>query len=214
MKQKLSIVFTALIATVLLILVPTNLSNVDAASQDVSYKIVEAGKDSVSIADGYFVKPAKYTEENGKNYVELTLREAQYIKALSGPYGAVQVLSDDGSKRVVKMQVGDLSKPVALDMHIVVPEEIAGMVYDNQHKARAIFDASGIKSGGSSESTVGSGVDKEENPRTSDQTPLALYSVLILGSGAVLFFIWKRRATSNWFLIHKGVLIEWKIIHG
>lgn len=198
MKQKLSIVFTAVITAVLLIFVPTSFSNVDAASQNVSYKIVEAGKDSVSIADGYFVKPAKYTEENGKKYVELTLREAQYIKALSGPYGAVQVLSDDGSKRVVKMQVGDLSKPVELDMHIVVPEEIAGMPYDNQHKARAIFD--GVPNGNqedSSESTATSGDDKEENPRTSDQTPLALYSVLILGSGAVLFVMWKRRPISN-----------------
>lgn len=197
MKQKLLSVFTALFAVGLFIFVPTNAAIVSAESQDISYKIVEAGSDNVSIADGYFVKPAKFTVENGKNYVQMTLRDAQYVKALSGPYGAVQVISDDGSKRVVKMQVGDITKPVALEMHVVVPKDVAGMDYDHKHKARAIFDASGIKGGAPAASTDSTGEGNVDNPKTSDNTPLTLYSVLMVGSAAMLFVIWKRRPASN-----------------
>lgn len=206
MKQKFLLSMMAIIALILLIFIPTNYAEVSADSQEIPYKIVEAGSDSVSIADGYFVKPAKYTVENGKSYVQMTLRDAQYVKSLSGPYGAVQVISDDGNKRVVKMQVGDLSQPVTLKMHVVVPEEVAGMEYDHNHTARAIFDASGIKdSTSSSQSTADNKkVDDKtiddktvDNPKTSDNTPLALYSVLMLGSAALLLVMWKRRPSGN-----------------
>lgn len=212
MKQKRSLILATIVAAILVIFIPTNLTNVSAASQEIPYKIVEAGGDGVSIADGYFVKPAKYTVENGKKYVQVTLRDAGYVKSLSGPHGAVQVISDNGDKRVIKMQVDDLSKPVNLEMHVVVPKEVAGMDYDQKHKARAIFDASGIKDdkvaaqstdGDDKDKTTVQSIDgdnkdnKVDNPQTSDTTPLTLYSVLAVGSAAILFVIWKRRPARN-----------------
>lgn len=201
MKKKLLSTLTAILAAVLVAIVPSYSTFVSAQTQDVPYKIVEAGNDNVSIADGYFVKPAKYTVENGKNYVQFSLRDAQYVKSLSGPYGAVQVLSEDDHSRVVKMQVDDLSKPVTLEMHIVVPEEVAGMKYDHQHKARAIFDTSAIKNTGQTSETTDSSKTNDEkqvdNPKTSDNTPLIMYSMLMLGAVAVLIIIWKRRPANN-----------------
>lgn len=200
MKKRLSIALTAIIAAIFLVIIPTNSAFAIAdGTYNVSYKVVEAGNNNVSIADGYFSKPAKLTVENGKNYVQMTLTDSDYIKSLSGPYGNVTVVSEGNNTRVVKMQVGDLSQPVTMNMHIVVPEEIAGMKYDHHHTARAIFDVNGLGSASSNakeasgESTSG---DTVENPPTGDQTSIALYITLLLASVA-LFTVYRLRFARN-----------------
>lgn len=200
MKKKLLMALTSIVAVIFLVAIPTNSAYAIAdGTYTVSYKVVEAGNNNVSIADGYFSKPAKLTVENGKNFVEMTLTDSDYIKSLSGPYGAVTVLSEGNNTRVVKMQVGDLSQPVMMNMHVVVPEEIAGMEYDNHHKARAVFDVSGLGSASSNEGTTSSGGasgEVVENPPTGDNTSIALYVTLILASVA-LFTVYRLRFARN-----------------
>src|SRR5699024_10775692 len=144
MRKKISIAVETILTAVFLLFAPANAGLVSANSQEVSYEVKEAGSDGTSIADGYFIKPAKLTVENGNNFLEFSLKDADYVKSLSGPYGAVKVLSDSGNKRVVKLQVGDISSPIELQMHIVVPEEVAGMPYDHKHKARMVVDTEGV----------------------------------------------------------------------
>ncbi|MEJ8776584.1 NEAT domain-containing protein [Pseudogracilibacillus sp. ICA-222130] len=190
---------------IFLVFAPTNTLQVSANSQEVSYQILEAGSDSSSVADGYFLKPAKLTIEDGKTYLEFSLKDADYVKSLSGPYGAVKVISDEGNKRVVKMQVGDITKPIELQMHVVVPEEVAGQPYDHEHKARMIVDAEGIDLAGlttndqgeETTTTSDDGDKKDENPKTGDTTPLMMYTVLLIASFGIIVILWTRRSVSE-----------------
>src|SRR5690625_5811170 len=78
---------------------------------DVQFELKESGSENTSIADGYFDKPAKLIVENGVNYVQLTITNSDWVKALSGPYGNSTVVSEDkgNDTRIVKIKIGDLS---------------------------------------------------------------------------------------------------------
>src|SRR5699024_6485180 len=109
---------------------------------EINYEMKEAGNDNTSIADGYFTKPATLTVADGVQYIQLTVTSSSMIKSLSAPSGPVEIVSEDegNETRTVKFRVdGDLSKPVPMDMHIVVPD-----LYDMEHTARAVFDVSGL----------------------------------------------------------------------
>lgn len=204
LKRNTIALVTAFVA-LFLVFAPTNTLQVSANSQEVSYEILEAGSDGSSIADGYFLKPAKLTSEGGKTYLEFSLKDADYVKSLSGPYGSVKVISDAGNKRVVKMQVGDITKPIELQMHVVVPEEVAGLPYDHEHKARMIVQTEGVDLAGLTTNDQGEktpsasddGDKKDENPKTSDTTPLIMYTVLLIGSVGIIVILWKRRTISE-----------------
>jgi len=203
MRRKISIAVATMLAAVFILFAPANANLVSANSQNVSYEVKEAGSDGTSIADGYFIKPAKLTVENGKNFLEFSLKDADYVKSLSGPYGAVKVISDSGNKRVVKMQVGDISSPINLQMRIVVPEEVAGMPYDHNHKARMVVDTKGVDlsalaaADNKSDDKKADGEKDKDNPKTSDTTPLMMYTVLMVGSVGVMVFLWRRRTASE-----------------
>lgn len=187
--------FTAAILFISAILLP---QTADAASfkngtYDVSYEIKEAGGSSTSIADGYFLKPAKITIENGTYYAQFTVKNAEWIKSVSGPYGAATVVSTDkaNDRKVLKLRVSDISSPVDLSMHIVVPEEVAGMEYDNNHKAKAVFNTSDIPTGsndssGTNDSTTNTSVTPEQNPKTGDEAPIIIFALLFVGAGLFL----------------------------
>lgn len=171
---------------------------------EVPYEIKEAGGSSTSIADGYFLKPAKITIENGTYYAQFTVKNAEWIKSVSGPYGSATVVSTDkaNDRKVLKLQVSDITAPVDLSMHIVVPEDIAGMEYDNNHKAKAVFQTGNIptaennssnnESGttnngnGNESGDDGSTVAPEDNPKTGEEAPILLFALLFVGAGLVL----------------------------
>lgn len=115
---------------------------------DLNYEVKENGSNNTSIADGYFSKPAKLTVKDGKQKIRITLTGASMIKSLSTPNGPVSVISDSGETRVVEFSVGgDLSNPLTMNMHIVVPKEaMPPNGYDQTHAARAFFNVSGLPS--------------------------------------------------------------------
>lgn len=191
--------FIAIIAIITFVIFPTGsaFAQIADGTYSVPYSIKEAGNNNVSIADGYFNKPAKLIVKNGEQHVQMTINQADYVKSLSNS----SVVSESGNTRVVQMKVNDLSQPVTLNMHVVVPEEVAGMPYDNHHKARAFFDVSGLDSssgtsGNESESGVTATGDSVENPPTGDNTSIALYVTLLLAS-IVIFSVYRIRFAKN-----------------
>lgn len=191
--------FTAAILFITAIFIPQSASaaSFQNGTYDVPYEIKDAGGASTSIADGYFLKPAKVTVENGKYYAQFSVKNAEWIKSVSGPYGAATVVSEDkaNDRKVLKLQVSDISSPVDLSMHIVVPEDVAGMEYDNNHKAKAVFNTSGIPTGSSTTSDSSGTSDAsgkapttppEDNPKTSDEAPIILFALLFVGAGVLL----------------------------
>jgi len=186
---------------------------------DISFEMKEAGSNNTSIADGYFTKPAKLVVKNGANYIQLTTNESDWIKSMSGPMGSATDVSESGNSRTVQFEVGDLSNPVNMNMHVVVPEEVAGMEYDHNHSVRVVFNAENIPAAtneSAEESTeakdeveqVTAGADDtaeknpkaddttEKNPKTGDTTPIGVYVFLLLASIAVLV-IYETRFAKN-----------------
>lgn len=201
---------TAIILTISLFGSPqATFAEIADGTYKVNYEMKEAGNENTSIADGYFSKPATLTVENGVKTIQLTVTGADMIKSLSAPNGPVDVISENGDTRTVKFRVdGDLSQPVNMNMHIVVPDipEMPGG-YDMEHTARAVFDVSGLDKAGStsgddnsSDDGVGGNNDSGkavENPPTGDSTPITLYSILLLGSAVGIFAVWKSRLARN-----------------
>ncbi|HLR52200.1 MAG TPA: NEAT domain-containing protein [Candidatus Avamphibacillus sp.] len=201
--SSLLLIVTALVLTITLGLPQeTVFADIADGTYEINYEMKEAGSENTSIADGYFSKPATLTVENGTKYVQLTVTSASMIKSLSAPSGPVDVVSDNGDTRTVKFRVdGDLSQPVNMEMHIVVPD-----LYDTTHTARAVFDTSGLDGSSATNkdsddgATTAEGNDSEkteENPPTGDNSQLALYAVLLLASVGGIFVIWKTRAARN-----------------
>ncbi|MCZ2258575.1 NEAT domain-containing protein [Sporosarcina sp. G11-34] len=219
MKNKfpLLMVLTAMFLTIFLIATPVSAKIADGTYK-VNYEMKEAGNGNTSIADGYFSKPATLIVENGVQYIQLTLTSADMIKSLGTPAGTASIISENKANktRTVKFKVnGDLSQPLNMDMHIVVPD-----LYDMKHTARAVFDVSGLKqaaapvkqksadSGSEKNSnakeSVESGTENDadakevvENPKTGDDSPIALYALLLIGSAIALFAIRKLKPARN-----------------
>lgn len=192
----------------------------DAASfengtYNVPFELKEAGNNNTSIADGYFSKPAKLIVKNGVNYIQITTTESDWVKSITGPKGTATVISESGNSRTVQFEAGDLSGPVNMKMHVVVPESVAGMKYDHNHSLRAVFNVSGVPTASSQkaennsnqQSTTnqtttneasGSNTDGEQvdNPKTGDTTPIWLYVALLVGSVGI-FTIYKTRTAKN-----------------
>ncbi|AOV06945.1 NEAT domain-containing protein [Sporosarcina ureilytica] len=203
MKNRISffMTFAAIILATFLVASPVSAQIADGTYK-VNYEMKEAGNANTSIADGYFTKPATLTVENGVQYIQLTVTGSNYVKSLSTPAGPVSVVSENTANqtRTVKFRVnGDLSQPLNMDMHIVVPD-----MYDMTHTARAVFNVSGLPQAGAAtgatngeKSSANNGAETVANPKTGDNTPIGMYALLMLGSAIALVAIRKFRPVRN-----------------
>src|SRR5699024_417161 len=135
----------AIIFTLSIVIIPykTVHADIQDGTYEINYEMKESGNDNTSIADGYFSKPATLTVTDGVQYIQLTVTSSSMIKSLDGPSGPVEIVSEDegNETRTVRFRVdGDLSEPVPMDMHVVVPG-----LYDMEHTARAVVDVSGLE---------------------------------------------------------------------
>ncbi|PAV29612.1 hypothetical protein CIL05_09555 [Virgibacillus profundi] len=204
MKKRfpLFMALTAMILISFLVVSPVSAQVADGTYK-VNYEMKEADSENTSIADGYFTKPATLIVENGVQHIQLTVTGSNYIESLTAPSGPVNVISEDTANRtrVVKFRVdGDLSQAVNMEMHIIVPD-----MYDMTHTARAVFDVSGLdqaaaageNESNASDSETEAGAETVENPKTGDDSSIALYALLMVGSAVALFAIWKLRPVRN-----------------
>lgn len=170
----------------------------------VSYSVLKADSDSASMADGYFVKPAKIIVKNGAVTAQVSINTSS-IKEFKVNGKAVTVLSQSGESSTVQFAVPDLTSLTNAEIHVVVD----GMDYDHWYTIRFDFDHSNVSVASSSTntttSTTSSGTTastntstqetassqesqqtKVENPRTSDTTNVSLYAALLLVSTIVM----------------------------
>lgn len=203
MKKKMLYSFIILATIVTYLIVPQDSAFAEVADgqYNLNFQVLRADSDGVSIGNDYFNKPATLSVENGVKHVQITLNHSDYIKSLSGPNGAVSIVSENESAktRVVKFKVTDISKPIQMNMHIAF--NLEGMDYDQQHKARIKFDTSNLTATGGQATTnkktettdskstesKATGVEKVENPKTGDETPVAMLVLLLAASSIVLF---------------------------
>ncbi|MGE6630513.1 heme uptake protein IsdC [Bacillus sp. NPDC077027] len=192
-------------------------STVQAASlsdgtYSVNYTVLKAEGNAVSMANDYWLKPAKVIVKNGKLTVQMTIKNSSWVTEFkvpsNGGYTDTQVLSTNKSAntRLVQFNAQSISKPIKSKIHVTVKSAD----YDHDYTIQLKFDESSIKSlsaSGSNESTSESkeetktsssqeqstdkssekkDVKNEENPQTGDNSHMGWLLVLVICSGGFL----------------------------
>ncbi|MGX5677206.1 heme uptake protein IsdC [Bacillus toyonensis] len=193
---------------------------------DINYVIQKAENESASMANDYFEKPAKLVVKNGEMKVQVPMNHSAWITEFKAPENgnfvdAKVVSKDEGAdKRTVEFKVDDLSKPLGVKIHVVVPSAN----YDHHYTIRFAFDANVKAVGGDNgvvaatknndqaktdtqvkeektkvenkeankETNESGKAEKTDNPKTGDEARIGFFAALLLVSGV--------------FLIHKAKL--------
>lgn len=184
------------------------LPQASAQTTDVNYQVNQPDSNSASIANDYFLKPAKVTESNGSSTVQLTLKNSAWITKFEPPGGATVISEDKAADtRIVQFTVSDLTQPVKIAMKVDVDE----INYHHEYTVSLVFEkgntvvppatdkkpsdsktpaTSGNNNSTKTDSTTSSGtVKKEPNPQTGDSLP---YLLLITAAGSALL-LYKNR---------------------
>lgn len=208
-------IIPALLA-ILVLLPVSQVNEVSAASQyeDGEYKlpleVLDASGSGTSTADQYIVSPAKLIVEDGKNKIQITIKESSMLKSLTVGSAAKTVSTDEANDtRVEQFEVADLDQVVSGKMHVVVPEMPGFPGYDKNHDVQFKFDTSGLSGSsgekdsdangasgenGDKDNNDGNGetdedesgvVPSEDNPQTGDNAPILLFAVVLLASGLI-----------------------------
>lgn len=178
-----------------------------AQTTDVNYQVNQPDSNSASIANDYFLKPAKVTENSGSSTVQLTLKNSAWITKFEPPGGATVVSEDKAADtRVVQFTVSDLTQPVKIAMKVDVDE----INYHHEYTVSLVFEKSNAtappaatdktdsktptatdkNTSSKTDSTTTTGtVKKEPNPQTGDSLP---YLLLIMAAGSALLLVKSR----------------------
>src|SRR5699024_7031306 len=98
------------------------------------------------VADGFFVKPGKLLEKDGKTYFQLTVENAKMVKSLSNKYGDYILVNEKDGTKTMQLRVPNDLSDMDLDMHIVVSGVPGFPGYDSKHDAILSFDKNSKKS--------------------------------------------------------------------
>lgn len=163
-------------------------------THSLNYQVNQPNSNSASIANDYFLKPAKVTVENGSATVQITLKNSSWITKFQPPGGATVISEDKGADtRVVQFTVKDISKPVKIAMKV----DVEDINYHHEYTVDAVFDAAATGGGAATNGATPTG-DKTSatsesasegqvpNPQTSDSTPYLIILTLV-GSAFLLY---------------------------
>ena len=156
----------------------------------VKYQVNKPDSNSASIANDYFLKPAKVTVKDGTATVQITLKNSAWITKFQPPGGAAVVSEDKAADtRVVQFTVKDLAKPVVTSMKI----DIDDINYHHEYSVSLVFDAPATTGSSATTATATNNTktstaseSQVPNPQTSDATPYLLL-VAFAGSAFLLY---------------------------
>ncbi|KMY29281.1 iron transporter [Lysinibacillus xylanilyticus] len=160
-------------------------------THSIKYQVNKPESNSASIANDYFIKPAKVTLKNGTATVQITLKNSAWITKFQPPGGATVVSEDKATDtRTVQFTVKDLTNPVVTSMKI----DIDDINYHHEYSVSLVFDAASEGSTAitktSDSKTTNAPTNSSEshvpNPQTSDVTPY-LFIVALVGSAFLLY---------------------------
>ena len=175
------------------------------------FTVLKDKTDEQSVTNDYMESPAKLVVQGGKNYVEVTLKNKswwQYFKVQTGGnFAEVTILSEGDDTQLVRFEVENPDQVVNAKVHIIVPD----INYDNKYDINFKFDTSKVSTekatatSGTSEEVKGEGApskgqkeetsskgqesgitEPEKNPKTGDNTPILLLSLVLLASGFIV----------------------------
>lgn len=140
MKKIIRVVFLS-VASVVCFCLPA-VSQADSQENGVytmNYTVYENGKNSESVANQYFNKPAQVTVNNGQYTIQLQMNHASWITDFNVGSNNVFVSSDTAKDtRIVQFQTNTLSSK--LNAQIKVDIEQVGLSYHHNYTIQLGFD--------------------------------------------------------------------------
>ena len=107
---------------------------------NVNYQVNKPGSSSASMANDYFLKPAKLIVNDGKMTVQLTIKNSSWVTQFNPPGGASVISSNTGAdQRVVQFNIASLNS-LTVGMKI----DIEDIDYHHAYSVDFVFDASGL----------------------------------------------------------------------
>ncbi len=136
-------IFPLLVSVIfmLFLVLPTITSAAIAdGTYNVNYQVNKPGSNSASMANDYFLKPAKLTVNNGKMSIQLTIKNSSWVTQFNPPGGASVISSNTGAdQRVVQFNIGSFN-PLTVGMKI----DIEDIDYHHAYSVDFVFDGSGL----------------------------------------------------------------------
>ncbi|XNN69149.1 heme uptake protein IsdC [Bacillus pumilus] len=209
--MRLSVFMTALLLAFMLPFSNAQAATLKDGTYSVNYTVLKAEGNAVSMANDYWLKPAKVIAKNGKLTVQMTIKNSSWVTEFkvpgNGGYVDTTVLSTNkkANTRIVQFQAQSLSKPIKSKIHVTVKSAD----YDHDYTIQLKFDESSIKSLSSNSTNKSAGeaekqqpskestktsdsstTKQEENPQTGDTNQTGWLLVLALCSGGFLARKW------------------------
>ena len=104
-----------------------------------NYQVNKPGSSSASMANDYFLKPAKLIVNNGKMTVQLTIKNSAWVTEFTPPGGATIISSNPSAdQRVVQFNLSSLKPTVAMKI------DIDDIDYHHSYSVDFVFDGSGL----------------------------------------------------------------------
>lgn len=158
------------------LLIGLNSLSAEAAIADgihnVKYQVNKPGSTSASMANDYFLKPAKLIVSNGTMKIQLTIKNSSWVTEFKPPGGAT-VISSAADQRVVQFNVTSLNT-----IKVAMKIDIDDIGYHHSYTVDFVFNSDGLpekqateqnpnsstQSAGSNQSTSGSSQSKGSTP--------------------------------------------------
>ncbi|MGK9390135.1 heme uptake protein IsdC [Bacillus sp. RK1064] len=209
--MRLSVFMAALLLALMLPFSNAQAATLKDGTYSVNYTVLKAEGNAVSMANDYWLKPAKVIAKNGKLTVQMTIKNSSWVTEFkvpgNGSYVDTTVLSTNkkANTRLVQFQAQSLSKPIKSKIHVTVKSAD----YDHDYTIQLKFDESSMKSLSSKSTNKSAGAaedqqpskestktsdssttKQEENPQTGDTNQTGWLLVLALCSGGFLARKW------------------------
>ncbi|GLJ01532.1 heme uptake protein IsdC [Bacillus sp. YKCMOAS1] len=211
-RMRLSVFMAAFLLALMLPFSNAQAAALKDGTYSVNYTVLKAEGNAVSMANDYWLKPAKVIAKNGNLTVQMTIKNSSWVTEFkvpgNGGYVDTTVLSTNkkANTRLVQFQAQSLSKPIKSKIHVTVKSAD----YDHDYTIQLKFDESSMKSLSSNSANKSTGAQEsqqpskestnkadtsttkqqEENPQTGDTSQVGWLLVLVLCSGGFLARKW------------------------
>ncbi|KUR59789.1 heme uptake protein IsdC [Bacillus safensis] len=211
-RMKLSVFMAVFLLALMLPFSNAQAAALKDGTYSVNYTVLKAEGNAVSMANDYWLKPAKVIAKNGNLTVQMTIKNSSWVTEFkvpgNGGYVDTTVLSTNkkANTRLVQFQAQSLSKPIKSKIHVTVKSAD----YDHDYTIQLKFDESSMKSLSSTSENKSTGAQEsqqpskestnkadtsttkqqEDNPQTGDTSQIGWLLVLVLCSGGFLARKW------------------------
>jgi heme-binding NEAT domain protein len=139
MRKYLIVLFTAILFIGFSFPINSKAAIADG-TYSVQYQVNKPGSSSASMANDYFLKPAKLIVNNGKMTMQLTINKSGWVTQFNPPGGAKVIATNEGAnQRTVQFSVSN-AKLTTIGMKI----DIEDIDYHHSYSVDFVFNTDGL----------------------------------------------------------------------